>query len=83
MVINSEHRWWSVPIKPPVDILYHLNEKLVQKLPFGSLVDFLFPWRSTYLTTIYHFANEGALGKRKGMDPVVWGETLNEYEWGK
>lgn len=56
MVIDKEHRPWSVPIKYPVDILWGLNENVMSKLPGHAAIDFLFPARSTYLSTIYKFA---------------------------
>jgi hypothetical protein len=83
LVVDSAHRNWSVPLSYPCDLLWMLNEKVVSKLPGSSAIDFLFPARSTQLSTVHHFASLGALGKRSGMDHVVGLDELNAFEWGE
>ena len=63
-IVDKNHRVWSPPLSVVVDLLYYVNVSLrsVAGERMTQPIDFLFPAKSTKLTTISHFAREGALG---------------------
>jgi hypothetical protein len=48
-------------------------------MPFGSYFDFLFPAKSIRLSTLAHFAIQGAMGELKDAK-VIKNETLVKYD---
>jgi len=54
-VVDGSHRVWSPPLGVAVDLLYNLNELVVKKTPLAAPTDFLFPAKSTKLSTIGYF----------------------------
>eukprot|EP00347_Sterkiella_histriomuscorum_P014571 403360372 len=77
-IVDKNHRWWSIPLSLGVNMAYYLNEKVNKHLPFSKSTDFLFPAHSTQLSTVAHFAIEGALGKNDTK--ILTNETLIKYE---
>lgn len=80
-IVNKEHRAWSAPLKFGVDFAFYLNEYFFKKIPGGHFVDFLFPAKSTMLSSVGELAIEGAMGN---LDPeqykIVTSEDFIEYE---
>lgn len=63
MIWDQDERGWSVPVKSLANLGYCVNEYVVKHIPVvGTSVDFLFPAKSTKLSTVAHFAIEGVLG---------------------
>jgi hypothetical protein len=65
VILNTEERLWGVPVGFLNDVAYHAFDTFGKKLPFHEKIDFLFPAKSTKLTTVAHFAILGALGETK------------------
>ena len=74
VVLNTEHRWWGVPVGAGNDLAWWVDSTLCKPiLPkvITDATDFLIPARSTQLTTIEHFAVKGALGEN--TNPTIIG----------
>jgi len=64
-----------------VDLAWFMNEKVVQKIPGGGVIDFLFPEKSTKLESVGHFAIEGVMGNIDAdTNQIVTPEMFIEYE---
>ncbi|CDW89390.1 UNKNOWN [Stylonychia lemnae] len=79
-IYDFSHRWWSLPLKIGVDSAWMLNEKVYKHSPFSKQTDFLFPAKSTKLSTVAHFAIEGALGRNENK--IITNEQMIKYESG-
>ena len=83
VVLNTEHRWWGVPVGVGNDLAWWVDAKLCKPILPKALTDatdFLIPARSTQLTTIEHFTIKGVLGDCE--DPsIVSGTDCNNFEW--
>ena len=77
-IADKDHRWWSQPVRQVNDCLWALNENIAKKMPFGDKVDFLFPAKSTQLSTVAHFAIEGVQGKL--TEKVITNDIMILYE---
>ena len=72
---DASSRWWSVPLRLLIDLLYWVNIYILRENRF---TDFIFPARSTHLNTISHFVKQGVEGQLKG---TVTPEMLNQFEY--
>lgn len=77
-IYDKNHRWWSMPLKTAVDLAWLMNEKVYKKTPFAKQVDFLFPAKSVQLSTVAHFAIEGAMGNTN--EKIITNDMLLEFE---
>ena len=68
VILNTEHRWWGVPVGMGNDLVWWLDENVTKKvLPksCADSIDFLIPARSTQLSTIEHFTLRGIVGENE------------------
>ena len=49
-------------------------------MPYSRFTDFLYPAKSVKLTTVAHFAIQGALGHLPSDQPIISNQTLLDYE---
>ena len=63
MVWHPNQRKWAFPLKIATDIGYKFNKEVVQKTPYGSMAQGVFPQASSInLSRLTDFAIQGALG---------------------
>ena len=77
VVVDQEHRWWSVPAKVGNDLVYNINEGVCTKvfpLAVTNALDMFIPAPSTQLATIAHFTLKGVTGENEQQ--VI---GVNEY----
>ena len=55
-----------------------MYEKFYKNMPFANKIDFLFPAKSVKLSTVAHFAIEGAMGRN--TEKILKNEVLIKYE---
>jgi len=57
-----------------------VNSMIFSKFPGACPLDFLFPASSNKLSTVGHFAIEGAMGRRESVEPIVSHQMFIDYE---
>ena len=75
VILNTEHRWWGVPVGIGNDAVWWADRLFIKTLmpsQVSDKVDFLIPARSTQLTTIEHYALAGIHGENP--DPCIIGQ---------
>jgi hypothetical protein len=77
-IVHKDERWWSIPVGMGCDLMWYMNENVGKTLPIANQIDFLFPAKSVQLSTVAHFAIEGALGKI--TEKILPNSVLIEYE---
>ena len=81
VVVDAEHRWWSVPTKVGNDLVYNINEGVLTKaLPSAvtNALDMFIPAPSTQLATSAHFTLKGVNGENE--TPVIGVEEYMKFE---
>ena len=67
---DAQHRWWSVPLSYGVDMAWQVGE-WQKSMPYSRFTDFLYPAKSVKLTTVAHFAIQGAIGQLPSDEPII------------
>ena len=81
VVVDSEHRWWSVPAKVGNDLVYNIDANVCKKIfptAVTGALDMFIPAPSTQLATIAHFTLKGVIGENE--EQVVGPEVYLKYE---
>lgn len=83
VVLNTEHRWWGVPVGAGNDLAWFIDAKLCKPLLPKALTDatdFLIPARSTQLTTIEYYTMKGVMGENEGDYSVIGPTEYTAFE---
>jgi len=83
LIWSTRDRRWTYLMKFPVDLLHHVGDKVVGKIPIVNYLEFLFPAHTTEINTVGHYAIEAVMGNLDHTESsIISNETLNAYEDG-